>query len=119
MSDLKNPYKRNTHQTDYYGIMYMNNGLYQTPEQVLGLPRRLQSSATKLGDIAYEDINGDGKIDGEDQVRWGMPTAPHSLTVSILFWVTKDSLCQDCYMEQENVIWNLGSRLRKMKLYGC
>lgn len=77
LSDLKNPYKRNTHQTDYYGIMYMNNGLYQTPEQVLGLPRRLQSSATKLGDIAYEDINGDGKIDGEDQVRWGMPTAPH------------------------------------------
>lgn len=77
LSDLKNPYKRSTHQTDYYGIMYMDNGLYQTPEQVLGVPRRLQSSATKLGDIAYEDINGDGKIDGEDQVRWGMPSAPH------------------------------------------
>lgn len=32
---------------------------------------------TRLGDIAYTDVNGDGKIDGEDQVRIGMPTSPH------------------------------------------
>ena len=77
LSSLKNPYKRNTHQSDYYKILYLDNGLYQTSGQVLGSPRRLQSTATKMGDIAYQDVNGDGKIDGEDQVRWGMPTAPH------------------------------------------
>ena len=77
LSSLKNPYKRSTHQTDYYNVIYIDNGLYQTPNQVLGVPRRPQSSSTKLGDIVYEDINGDGKIDGEDQVRWGMPASPH------------------------------------------
>lgn len=77
LSTTMNPYKRGTHQTDYYGIVYLDNGLYQTPEQVIGYPRRLASTETKLGDIAYQDVNGDGKIDGEDQVRYGMPTAPH------------------------------------------
>lgn len=77
LNDLKNPWKRVTHQTDYYGIIYQDLGLYQSPEQVLNSPRRLQSSETKLGDIIYQDINGDGKLDGEDQIRSGMPTSPH------------------------------------------
>lgn len=77
LSDLKNPWKRKTHQTDFYGNMYIDNGLYQNPEQVLSSPRRLQSTATRLGDIVYQDVNGDGKLDGEDQVRYGMPTTPH------------------------------------------
>lgn len=55
----------------------MANGLYHTPEQILNSARRLQSSETKLGDISYQDINGDGKIDSEDQIRYGMPTEPH------------------------------------------
>ena len=41
------------------------------------MPRRLASTETKMGDIVYQDINGDGKIDGEDMVRYGMPSAPH------------------------------------------
>ena len=77
LSTLMNPYKRSTHQTDYYDVILIDNGLYQSPEQVLGVPRRLSSSETKLGDIVYQDLNGDGKIDAEDQVRYGMPTAPH------------------------------------------
>lgn len=77
LSTLKNPYKRDTHQTDYYKVILLDNGLYQNQEQILGMPRRLSSSETKLGDIAYQDINGDGKIDAEDQVRYGMPTSPH------------------------------------------
>lgn len=77
INDLKNPWKRVTHQTDYYKIIYLDNGLYQSPEQIVDSPRRLQSSETKMGDISYQDINGDGKIDGEDQVRYGMPTSPH------------------------------------------
>lgn len=77
LSTLKNPYKRGTHQTDYYKVVLIDNGLYQTPEQILGMPRRLSSSETKFGDIVYQDINGDGKIDAEDRVRFGMPTDPH------------------------------------------
>lgn len=77
LSSLMNPYQRNVHQTDYYELVYIDNGLYQTPGQVIGYPRRLASTETKLGDIAYQDINGDGKIDGEDQIRYGMPDAPH------------------------------------------
>ena len=72
-----NPYKRQTNQTDYYGIGYLDTGLYQYIEDILNSPRRLASNQTKLGDIGYVDVNGDGKIDGEDQVRIGMPTKPH------------------------------------------
>lgn len=77
MNSLKNPYKRQTNQKDYYGIGYYDTGLYQDIDAILGSPRRLASTSTKLGDIGYVDINGDGKIDGEDQVRLGMPTKPH------------------------------------------
>lgn len=77
ISTTMNPWKRGTHQTDYYGIVYIDEGLYQTPEQIIESPRRLASTELKLGDIVYQDINGDGKIDAEDQVRYGMPTAPH------------------------------------------
>lgn len=77
LSTLKNPYKRGIHQTDYYKVILIDNGLYQTTEQILGTPRRLSSSETKFGDIVYQDINGDGKIDAEDQIRYGMPTDPH------------------------------------------
>lgn len=77
LTDLMNPWKRQTHQTDYYGIGYLDGGLYQTADQILNSPRRSSSSETKRGDIVYQDVNGDGKIDGEDQVRIGMPTMPH------------------------------------------
>lgn len=77
LSQLKNPYQRNTHQSDYMGLYLLDNGLYQSIEQVLGIPRRPESTETKLGDIAYQDVNGDGKINGEDKVRYGMPTDPH------------------------------------------
>lgn len=77
LTSLMNPLKRQTHQTDYYGIGYIDNGFYQNPWQVINSPRRPQSSETKLGDIMYQDVNGDGKLDGEDQVRLGMPTMPH------------------------------------------
>ncbi|WP_308596807.1 SusC/RagA family TonB-linked outer membrane protein, partial [uncultured Parabacteroides sp.] len=77
LSTLKNPYKRSVHQTDYRDVMLIDNGLYQSVGQILGTPRRLSSSETKLGDIVYQDLNGDGKIDSEDQIRYGMPEAPH------------------------------------------
>ncbi|WP_291591664.1 SusC/RagA family TonB-linked outer membrane protein [Bacteroides sp.] len=77
MTSLMNPYKRQTNQTDYYGLGLLDTGLYQNIEDILNSPRRTGSTQTKLGDIGYQDVNGDGKIDGEDQVRLGMPTMPH------------------------------------------
>lgn len=77
LSSLMNPWKRVSHQKDYYGMGLIDQGLYQTPGQIINNPRRPQSTETKMGDIAYKDVNGDGKIDGEDQVRIGMPTMPH------------------------------------------
>lgn len=76
-STTMNPYKRGTHQTDYYGLVYLDNGLFQTSDQILNSPRPLSSTETKMGDVSYIDVNGDGKIDGEDQVRYGMPASPH------------------------------------------
>lgn len=77
MTSLMNPYKRQTNQTDYYGLGLLDTGLYQNIEDILNSPRRTGSTQTKLGDIGYQDVNGDGKIDSEDQVRLGMPTMPH------------------------------------------
>lgn len=84
LSTLKNPWKRSTHHTDYYGVMYLDEGLYQSIDEVLGNPRRLASSEMTLGDIRYKDLNGDGKIDSEDQTRYGMPSSPH-LTYGVDF----------------------------------
>lgn len=77
LSSLKNPYQRGLHQTAYYGLLLQDGGLYQSISQVLGVPRRPASTETHLGDIVYKDLNGDGKVDGEDVRRTGMPSSPH------------------------------------------
>ena len=94
LSTLMNPYKRSTHQTDYYDVILIDNGLYQSPEQVLGVPRRLSSSETKLGDIVYQDLN----------MVWILPS------------LIKDFLFPVCFMGQVNAIWSLGSITKKTNL---
>lgn len=91
LSSLMNPYQRSTQVTDFYGLLLVDNGLYQSIDQILSNPRRMESTETKLGDIAYKDINGDGKINGEDQIRYGMPTAPH-FSYGIDFFVSYKGL---------------------------
>ncbi len=57
----------NLTQTGYsigYFFGYVQTGIYQTTAQLDKLPH-MSSSAP--GDISYEDINGDGKIDQKDQ----------------------------------------------------
>ena len=76
LSSLMNPKKRVTHVKNYYGTAYHSTGLYQNGQQIMDSPRREASNELKPGDISYQDINGDGKIDGEDQVRIGKPTFP-------------------------------------------
>lgn len=77
MSDLMNPWKRTTNQTDFYDVRLISQGYYQTVEQILNSPRRPQASELKFGDVAYQDINGDGKIDDQDQTRVGNASMPH------------------------------------------
>lgn len=43
-------------------------GLYQTEEQLRNRPTG-PGGIQRLGDLMYEDINGDGKIDEDDQIR--------------------------------------------------
>lgn len=77
LTNIMNPWIRQTQQTDYYKIGYIAEGLYQTQEQIENAPRKPQSSEIKLGDIRYKDLNNDGKIDGNDLTRIGYSTMPH------------------------------------------
>ena len=77
IANLINPWKRTTNQTDFYDVRLISQGYYQTVEQILNSPRRPQASELKFGDIAYQDINGDGKIDDQDQKRVGNASMPH------------------------------------------
>ncbi|MEG0468057.1 MAG: SusC/RagA family TonB-linked outer membrane protein [Mucinivorans sp.] len=77
MTDIKNPYKRRTQQSsNYYTIGYKNLGYYNNSEDVYNSVRRISSNNIVAGDLKYADINGDGKIDGEDQERIGSSTMP-------------------------------------------
>lgn len=77
LTDLMDPRKRLTHRKNTYGSSYyINTGIYQDMESILNSPRRLSSSETKIGDLGYKDINGDGKIDADDQIKIGKPFFP-------------------------------------------
>lgn len=76
-TSLKNPYSRQTQQKDYYTRGYINQGYYQDLNQVLNSPRRLGSTETMPGDLVYQDFNGDGRLDGDDQIRIGKSDFPH------------------------------------------
>lgn len=74
---LKNPNTRTTHEKDYWGLGYIAEGFYQTEEEILNSPKRNASTNLAPGDIRYKDVNGDGQLDAEDQVRIGKQTFPH------------------------------------------
>ena len=76
-SSLKNPLRRLTHQKSYYDLLYVSKGLYGSMDDILNNPRPLASTQLRPGDIAYEDVNGDGVIDTNDQIRQGSPRFPH------------------------------------------
>ncbi|MFA7098020.1 MAG: SusC/RagA family TonB-linked outer membrane protein, partial [Gammaproteobacteria bacterium] len=77
LTDLMDPRKRMTHRKNVYGSSYYyNDGLYKDNESILDSPRRLSSAELKQGDLKYKDINGDGKIDSDDQIKIGKPFFP-------------------------------------------
>lgn len=53
-------------------------GLYQTQEEIDNAPKPI-SSTPRLGDIRYEDINGDGKITVDDQVKIARNSRPEMM----------------------------------------
>ena len=55
-----------------------NDGLYQNSDEILNAPRLLSSTATQPGDIRFEDVNGDGKIDDQDKRIVGVPSFPRA-----------------------------------------
>lgn len=77
---LMNPYTRETQRTDYWegGAVYLSDGLYQNGDEILDAARLLASEALQSGDIRYQDVNGDGKIDVQDQRLIGLPSSPHA-----------------------------------------
>lgn len=76
-----NPYTRHQQRVEnYYGLLYHNLGYYNSAEEVMYSPAIngcLNTGYMTAGDIRYEDTNGDGKIDGNDQRYLGSQTTPH------------------------------------------
>ena len=54
---------------------YINDGFYNTQEEVDNYPR-IEGVEPKLGDLKYRDVNNDGKIDQEDYVPIGNSPVP-------------------------------------------
>ena len=90
-ADMMDPRKRVNHRTLYYARpkydngspvnpdqvnFYMNNGLYRDNESILNSPHYTSATELQKGDLSYVDINGDGTIDSNDQVKTGKPFFP-------------------------------------------
>lgn len=76
LENKKNPYKRTTQQKGYWGVGYENLGYYLNEQDIYNSVKRLNSSNLAAGDIKYNDFNGDGVIDGQDQIRIGKNSFP-------------------------------------------
>ena len=79
INTMKNPYQRGQQQKGYAGLYYHNLGFYQSTEDVfnsVGIVGSYESGNLLPGDLKYQDMNGDGKIDGEDRRRLGKSGAP-------------------------------------------
>jgi TonB-linked SusC/RagA family outer membrane protein len=70
----KNPNIRETGRSLNQFFGYRATGLFQSQEEIDAAPK--QTNSVKPGDIRYEDINGDGKIDAQDVVQIGRSTVP-------------------------------------------
>lgn len=73
---LKNPYIRGTQVGSYWGIGLKTDGFYKDYEDVANTPKRPGSTNLVAGDLKYQDFNGDGIIDGNDNRRIGKAGSP-------------------------------------------
>lgn len=75
---LMNPYIRSTQEYGYYGTMLTNLGYYKDANDVYNSVKRESSYNLTGGDIKYKDVNGDGKIDSNDNLRLGRANKPRA-----------------------------------------
>ncbi len=54
---------------------YVATGLFESEEEIANSPVQTFGEY-RVGDIKYQDINGDGKIDSHDRIFLGYPTLP-------------------------------------------
>ncbi|WP_316753180.1 SusC/RagA family TonB-linked outer membrane protein [Pedobacter gandavensis] len=74
---LANPRLREQGNEKFYvGTGYIGAKFYSNPMDILNSPKRLTSRDLRPGDLQYQDVNNDGKIDGQDQARFGHNTSP-------------------------------------------
>lgn len=61
-------YKRSTGRPIGSGAYYRAIGVFKTEADIAKYPA-MSTFSPKLGDVIFEDVNGDGKVDANDQVR--------------------------------------------------
>ena len=72
MAEALKPYDYMYSKGHPYGtsLVYIADGVFQSYEEIAAAPVHTLNSVVP-GDIRYKDINGDGKIDEKDRVRYG------------------------------------------------
>lgn len=103
---LKNPNTTSYHQIGFLQTAYLSAGLYQNSTDIMNSPRRM-ASIVAPGDIIYRDVNGDGKIDGDDFRRVGKSAFPR-----VTYGFTADLTYGGWFM---NMLWQ-GSGKRSIYL---
>lgn len=74
---LSNPWTRQQGTfTDYLTTGYVGTQIYTDADQILNSAHRENSKDLRPGDLWYQDLNGDGKIDSQDQRRYGNSSSP-------------------------------------------
>ncbi len=69
---------------DYFG--YKVAGVYQNADQLKNLPKRVgevAGSDVKIGDLIYQDTNGDGVITAADRVNLGSAIPNYTFSINI------------------------------------
>lgn len=77
MDEALQPYDYMYSKGHPYGtsLVYIADGIFQSYEEIAAAPVHTLNSVVP-GDIRYKDINGDGKIDEKDRVRYGYTDVP-------------------------------------------
>lgn len=74
---LSNPYTRDQGNRKYFvGTGFVGTEFYTSPEDILNHPKQSTSKDLRPGDLWYQDVNGDGQIDGQDSRKFGRNTTP-------------------------------------------
>ena len=77
LDSKRNPYRRQTGQYEHFsqtGYHYL--GMANSAEEYMKYAQRQGSTNLTGGDFIYQDFNGDGRINGEDQYRIGYSSKP-------------------------------------------